>query len=35
MYLPEDRAYRVEEVTVYFFRWRICRYTSTARQRLD
>ncbi len=33
MYLPEDKPYHVEVVTIWFLRWRICRYTRTAPQR--
>jgi hypothetical protein len=33
MYLPEDSDYLVEQVTVYFLRWEIYRYTDTSRRK--
>lgn len=32
MYLPEDKDYRVERVTVYFLRWKLYSFTDTSRK---
>jgi hypothetical protein len=30
MYLPEDKDYLVEHVTVYFLRWKLYSFTDTS-----